>query len=211
MAAGAIALVGAVEERQATQFRRFETQLAGEEGVVLGIERSEVGVELLVLRERERHGQDGALLVVEDVLAEDLAELAGVRRCRKPCDQIGGCRVGHFVRREQWTHRLHQQILRAAIAIEAPGRRPLGVEAEAGHEADVLQRRNGPKAWHVQVGAARLHGEVVALRVRVPGIVAGRTRHRTGRGKSRVGEDLFTECYGIRAGLVGCAGEHRRT
>jgi hypothetical protein len=96
----AVALVGAIEQRESAQFSRRKPQPARERAVVSGIERPEIGIELLVLGQREGHGEHGALLVVEDVLPEHLAELIRIGCIGQARDQVGGCGVGHLVPRK---------------------------------------------------------------------------------------------------------------
>ncbi len=157
MAAVAIALVGAVEQRQPAQFGGRKTQAAGKEAVVLRVEGPEVGIESLVLHQREGHCQRRRLLVVENPVSEHLPELVRVRRGGEARDQVGGRRVGHFVCGKQRPQRLHHQVVGAAVAIEAAGGRAIGGETERRHEADVLQRRHGAKSRHVEVRPAQLH------------------------------------------------------
>ena len=202
---GAVSLVGAVEQRETAQLGRVETQLAGEEEVVLGIEGPEVGIEFLVLRQRKRHGEHGALLVVEDVLSEYLAELVGVGRSASRATRSAGVALAISCAANSGRSACTRRSLARPSRLKPPDGVPLGVEAERRREAEVLQRRHRAKAGYVQIRAAELHGKVVALRVRVLRIVAGRAGHGAGRRETWVGEDLFAQRDGIRSARIGCA------
>src|SRR5437879_2852294 len=102
MARGAVTFVGAIEQREPAQLRRGQSQLAGEEEIVFGIERTEIGIEFLVLSQREGYGEHRPLLIVENLLPEDPPKLIGIRRPGQACDQVSGGRVRHLVRREEW-------------------------------------------------------------------------------------------------------------
>jgi hypothetical protein len=97
----AVALVGGIEQREPAHFLRRERSLAGEEGVVLAVERTERKVFPLVALERLARAQERGVGVGEHVAAEHLAELVRIRRVSQAVGDLRRHRRLRLRRRRQ--------------------------------------------------------------------------------------------------------------
>jgi hypothetical protein len=134
MAGGAVAFQRIVEEREALELAAREAYATGDEEVVLAVERPELPIFPLVLRECEAHPVERRVRRVKNAGAEHAAEFVDIGRDRELRDHRFHRRVRHFVRGEKRPLRLLGERRCASVAVESSAWCALSVEEERGIE-----------------------------------------------------------------------------